>query len=82
MESKKDRNSKGRISRTYSSNGIERSSGGRHSLPFMIVEEQKDLPIQKKQGETVEEVLSSDEPSIATNIQSPSKLPEKIHDVA
>jgi len=46
-ESKKEKLSKGRISRTYSSNGIERSSGGRHSIPF-VMEEEKVLSIQKK----------------------------------
>lgn len=63
LESKKERLSKGRISRTHSSNGIERSSGGRHSFPF-VMEEEKNLEIQKKQDPSPE----NDEPFVASNI--------------
>jgi hypothetical protein len=45
------------------------------------MEEEKALPISKKNGDE-DQVPFDDEPSIAKNILSPSKLPDRIHDVA
>ena len=76
-ESKPRTSKNSRHSRTLSG---DNNKSGRNSIPFMVMEEEKELPIREKDKNTLGDHEAFDEPLIATNLDE--KLPDSIFDEA